>query len=102
MYSYSKFIIKKDNLLSSISKYEKGVRQGLRTLLFNVYINGINKIFDASIAVPFALNSTRLNCFVYADDLVSLSESKCLQSCLDSLQMHFVSLTLKYVDKTKV
>ena len=60
-----------------MSKYEKGVKQGdgLSTLLFNVYTNDINKIFDASISDPVGLNSTRLNCLVYVDDLL-LSESK--------------------------
>ena len=70
--------------------YEKGVKKGggIRALLFSVYISDINKIFDASISDPVALNSTRLNCLVYADDLVLLSESKeGVHSCHDSLQM---------------
>ena len=88
MYSNPKFKVTKNNLVSSVGKYEKGVRQGvgLSTLFFNVYISDMNKIFDASISHPVVLNSTRLNCFVYADDLVVLSESKeRLQSCLNSL-----------------
>ena len=89
-----------------MGKYEKGVKQGdgLSAFLFNVYINNINKIADASISDPVALNSTGLNCLVYADDLVLLSVSKeGLQPCLDSLQMYCDRWKLKInVDKTKV
>ena len=89
-----------------MGKYKKGVKQGdgLSTLLFNVYINDINKIFDAYPLDPVALNSTRFNCHVYADDLVLLSESKeGLQSRLDFLQMYCDSWKLKInVNKTKV
>ena len=97
---------KKDNLLSPVDKYEKGVKQGdaLSTLPFNVYISDINKIFDASTSDPVDLNFAKLNCLVYADDLLLLSEGKeGLQSCLDSLQMYCDSWKLKInVDKTKV
>ena len=77
---------------------KKGVKQGdgLSTLLFSVYINDINKIFYTSISDPVALNSTKLNCLVYVDDLLLLSESKeGLQSWLDSLQIYCDSWKLK-------
>ena len=46
-------------------------------------------IFDFSVTEPVSLNTTRLNCLLYADDLILLSESeKGLQSCLDSLNSY--------------
>ena len=106
MYSNSKFTVKKDNFLSSIGKYEKGVKEGdgLSTLLLNVYINNMNNIFDASILDPIALTPQDTNALFFTDDLVLLSESKeGLQSCLDSMQMYCDSWKLEInVDKTKV
>ena len=81
-----------------MGKYEKGVRQGdgLNNLSFNVYINDKNKLFEASVWDLVAFNSTRLNCLVYAEDLVWLSENKeGLQFYLDSLQIYCEARSLK-------
>lgn len=106
MYSNSKFVVKKDNILSQSGKSERGVRQGdsLSPLLFNIFINDIDKIFDQSVSDPVVLNSTKLNCLIYADDVLLLSESKeGLQSCLNSLQTYCDFWKLKInTDKTKV
>ena len=106
MYSNSKFAVKKDNLMSDFGNYEKGVRQGdgLSPLLFNIYINDIDQIFHYDVTDPVGLDSTKLNCLIYADDLLLLSESeKGLQSCLNSLQSYCDSWKLKVnIDKTKV
>ena len=77
MYSNSKFAVKKDNLMSDFGNYEKGVRQGdgLSPLLFNIYINDIDQIFHYDVTDPVGLDSTKLNCLIYADDLLLLSES---------------------------
>ena len=47
MYSNSKFAVKKDNFMSKLGDYNKGVRQsdGLSPLLFNIYINDVDQIF---------------------------------------------------------
>ena len=106
MYTNSKFAVKKNNVMSKLGDYKKGVRQGdgLSPLLFNVYINDIDQIFDESTSNPVVLESTKLNCLIYADDLLLLSESKeGLQSCLDSLQVYCDRWKLKInIDKTKV
>ena len=84
MHSNSKFVVKKDNFISQQGSYNRGVRQGdgLSPLLFNIFINDISDIFDET-------NSKPVNCLIYADDLLLLSESKeGLQSCLDSLQIY--------------
>ena len=91
MYSNSKFALKKDNFLSKLGDYNKGVRQGdgLSPLLFNIYINGVDQSFDTSSSDPVVLDSTKLNCLIYADDLLLLTETKDgLQSYLDSLQLY--------------
>jgi hypothetical protein len=54
-----------------------------------MYTNDMPSIFDFSVTEPVFLNTTRLNCLLYADDLILLSESeKGLQSCLDSLNSY--------------
>ena len=86
MYSNSKCVVKKkDNLLSQTGNYDRGVRQGdsLSPLGFNVF----DEIFDQIVSEPVVLSSTKLNCLIFADDVLLLSESKeGLLSCLISLQ----------------
>ena len=78
MDSNSKFVVKKDNFISQQESYDREVRQGdgLSPLLFNIFINDISNIFDETTSKPIALNSTEVNCLIYADDLVLLSEVK--------------------------
>ena len=106
MHLHSKFVVKKDNFISQQGSYDRGVRQGdgLSPLLFNIFINDISDIFDETTSKPVVLNSTKLNCSIYADDLLFLSESKeGLQSCLDSLQIYCDHWKLKInIVKTKV
>jgi len=67
-----------------------GVRQGdnLSPTLFNLFINDIPTIFGSA-CKPVTLNETTLNCLLYADDLVLLSESaEGLQTCLDELHIY--------------
>ena len=61
-------------------------------------------IFDAKTCDPIQLNTTFLNCLLYADDLLLLSETeKGLQSCLNSLQNFCTQWKLKVnLNKTKV
>ena len=106
MHSNSKFVVKMDNFLSHLGQYERGVRQGdgLSPLLFNIFLNDINDIFDETISQPVILNTTKLNCLIYADDVFLLSESKeGLQSCLDSLNVYCDYWKLRInTEKTKV
>jgi len=69
--------------------YQKGVRQGciLSPMLFNLYFNEIPFLLDQedrdSITLP---NGSKLNCLLYADDLVLVSHSaKGLQKALCNL-----------------
>ena len=67
-----------------------GLKQGcpLSPMLFNLYIDDIKEIYD-DLCEPVALQSTKLNHFLYADDLVIISLSKeGLQRCLDKTHLY--------------
>lgn len=67
-----------------------GVRQGdnLSPTLFKIFINDLVNCFDGT-CKPVVLNSINLNCLLYADDLVLISETPDgLQCCLDKLQIY--------------
>ena len=52
-------------------------------------MNDIDSIFSSDTCFLVQLIDTKLNCLLYADDLLLLSESKeGLQSCLDSLKAY--------------
>lgn len=106
MYTNLKFVTKQDKYISNICNAYKGVRQGdgLSPLLFNLYTNDLPSIFDHSESDPILLNTTRLNCLLYADDLILFSESvKGLQSCLNKLSVYCSKWKLKInTNKTKI
>jgi predicted DNA-binding ArsR family transcriptional regulator len=107
MYTHAKFVVKKDHTITDPSILGKGVRQGdglIRPILFNIFINDIDSIFSSDICFPVQLIDTKLNCLLYADDLLLLSESKeGLQSCLDSLKANCDRWKLKVnLNKTKI
>lgn len=88
MYSSLRFVVRKHNTVSNARISRQGARQGdgLSPILFNVFVNDINEIFDINNSDPICLESTKLNCQIYADDVLLISESKKgLQSYLDSL-----------------
>ena len=82
-----------------------GVKQGcvFSPLLFNLYINKIDNIFDKT-CHPVQINKTDLNCLLWADDLVLVSETKeGLQNSLNKIEDFYNSLGLKInTKKTKV
>jgi hypothetical protein len=77
MYSSVNLSVKLDKSCTSFFKYQVGVKQGcnLSPTLFNMFINGKPDLFNSS-CDPVKLGKTDLNCLLYADDLVLLSESK--------------------------
>ena len=72
--------------------------------MFSLHTNDLPNIFDHSITDPVSLDVTRLNCLLYADDIILLSGSeKGLQSCLDNLNSYCHKWKLKInISKTKV
>ena len=64
------------SLTNSFQSY-RGLRQGcvLSPLLFNVFVDDLPHIFDISCR-PVSLNKHKINCLMYADDIVLLSETE--------------------------
>ena len=87
MYESTKYSIKlKDGYTDTLSR-NLGLKQEcpLSPLLFNLYIDDINKIFKNQ-CDPINLQGTYINHFLYADDLVLVSSSsEGLQNCLNYL-----------------
>ena len=54
-----------------------GVRQGcnLSPTLFNTFVNDIVDVFDST-CDPLIMGECKINCLLYADDLILLSESE--------------------------
>ena len=82
-----------------------GVKQGcvLSPTLFKIFIKGLPDIFDEK-CKPVTLHKESLNCFLFADDVVIMSETaEGLQGCLDKLKVYSDQWLLDInTDKTKV
>ena len=83
-----------------------GLKQGcnLSPNLFNLFIQDITKCFNDSKCDPARLISENINCLLYADDLVLISETpEGLQNCLDNLYEYIKTwkLSINYT-KTKI
>ena len=87
MYEHISYSIKlKDGYLDPISS-NLGLKQGcpLSPMLFNLYIDDIKDVFDEQ-CDPIPLSDVNINHFLYADDLVLISQSRIgLQKCLDQV-----------------
>ena len=106
MYSNTKFVFKKGNLLIDPVLFKCGVKQvdGRSPLLFNIFTNDIPTLFKDEICAPLKLLDVDISCLLYADDLVLLSESESgLQSCLDKLNLYSKKWKLDInANKTKI
>ena len=87
MYEHISYSIKlKSGYLDPISS-NLGLKQGcpLSPMLFNLYIDDIKDVFDES-CYPVSLSDDYISHFLYADDLVLISQSSSgLQKCLDQV-----------------
>ena len=105
MYQDSKVFIKLKNGLLQPFSTTIGVKQGcvFSPILFNLFIDKINNVFDASCA-PVKLGDRDLSCLLWADDLVIFSRTaEGLQSAINKTQLFYESLGLRInIKKTKV
>ena len=74
-------------LTAPFSIYQ-GVRQGevLSPTLFNIFVNDLPEFLSSAISDPICMNNKKVNCLMYADDIVILTKNKSdLQCSLDKL-----------------
>lgn len=105
MYTKTSQALKINGELSRIFRTYRGVPQGciLSPSLFNLFINDLPDIFDSN-CDPVLLNHSKINCLLYADDLILFSDSSIgLQNCLDRLSEYTKQWDLKVnLKKTKI
>ena len=105
MYKNNKIFVKlSDGLLKPFTT-TISVKQGcvFSPILFNLYIDKICKVFDQS-CCPVTVNNKKINCLLWADDLLLISESETgLQNCINKMNSFYTHLGLKInIKKTKV
>lgn len=87
MYNDVQYSVKLPSGVSNKFSSSIGVKQGcvLSPLLFNLFTSDLPDIFDSS-CDPVSLHNVKLNCLMFADDLVIFSETHTgLQSALNNL-----------------
>ena len=87
MYTKTAYSVKLKTGHSTNIQSNLGLKQGcpLSPMLFNLYIDDIEKVFDES-CCPIKFQNKNINHFLYADDLVLISESsEGLQNSLDKV-----------------
>ena len=98
-------IIYRGYLLDKI-RVSKGLKQGdnLSPILFNIYINDLPENLSKGKTDPISINGTEINCLMWADDIIILSESpEGLQNCLNNLDNYCKKWRLEVnKKKTKV
>ena len=90
MYHSTKYAIKLSNGYLAPIDSNLGLKQGcpLSPMLFNLYIDDISEIFNDQ-CHPIEMQGTKINHFLYADDLVIISHTEeGLQTALNNLHTY--------------
>ena len=77
LYSNIQYAVKLSDGITSFFSSTVGVRQrcNLSRMLFNIFINDINKIFEDNIYDPIHIKDYNVSCLLYADDLPKVASS---------------------------
>ena len=101
-----KLSVKIGNCMSEPFESEIGLRQGdiMSPILFNLYVNDLIKEFGNKTCDPVCLHEKHINCLLYADDLILVSESEQgLQKCMDKLYQYSTEWDMELnLEKTEV
>ena len=105
MYKDNKIFVKLSDGLLEPFKTTVSVKQGcvLSPILFNLYIDKICRVFDQS-CDPVTINDRKLNCLLWADDLLLVSQTATgLQNAINKMYNFYTELGLHInIKKTKV
>ena len=104
MYSKVHLSVRLPNSITQSFSSNIGLKQGydLSAILFNIFINDLNEIFDKTFCQPAKIKNLTLNSLLYAGDLVFVSEtSSGLQNGLDRLQEYCDKWLTINIKKTK-
>ena len=102
MYSNILYAVKLSDGITLFFSSTMGVRQGcnLSPMLFNPFINDINKIFEDNIYDPIHIKDYNVSYLLYADDLLLMSETESgLIHCLQSLNKYTENEVLTISEK---
>ena len=90
MHKSVKYAVKVNGDVYKTFDSQVGVKQGcvLSPFLFNLYLSDFPDIFD-SVCDPVKIDNTYVNCLMFADHIVMMSESvEGLQNCLDKVRTY--------------
>ena len=91
MYGKTRLSVRLPRGITELFPSNVGLKQGcnMSSILFNLFINDIDKVFDERFCHPAAMDILKLSNLLYVDDLIVISETRAdLQSCLDNLQAY--------------